>query len=958
MNRHIIIPLLFIAGFFSTAVAAASGREPAVTADSTQAKGRVTPGLLFETSQLRSTAAVSTADGPALAKNRQTNLTNSFAGQFTGLTLFQGSGEPGNDMASWLVRGIGSYGKPGYNTAKIFVDGFEVNADYIAYLSPAEIDKVSVLKDGAALSIFGDRGANGVIWIETKRGEIGPASVSASVHYGIQQATTYAKPLDSYGYATLYNQAVSNDNGSWSPAYDAAALEAYRNGSATNVDWYDEVLRDSGYVIDGDVTFRGGTQTARYNVVLNYLNQQGLFDVSNSDSRSNRTYERYGLRANLDFTMFKFIEARVDLGGRIERGKRPNITIDDLFYNMARYPSNIYEIWDDEAHTHYSGTSTYNSNPVASINALGWRQAQSRVLQGNFQLVERLDFITEGLYLREAFSFNTYTTSGYSKTRNYARYHNGVRTTTDEDTSLQASGYGSDGMEDWKQGHISLGYDRQFGRHAVDAAVNLHFSAYNGDGIFSYQYHYLNYNGRVNYSYDDRYVAEFGFSYFGNDAFAPGNRWSFYPSISAAWVLSNESFLRDSKVIDLLKFRLSYGRSGFADSDATSVLSGYSSNGRFLFKDYYTNSYIGSFYTGATEGVWQSSLVNMFVPNSAIHSERSNKYNIGVDASLWGKLFVTADAFLDKRTGILTLDNSIMGYYGKNNYFNNIGKMTNRGFEISALWSDQRRDWGYSVNAAVSFNRNTIDYMAEVAPAYDYNAETGRPYGTLIGLVADGFYDVSDFNDDGSLRDGLPQPMFGSVQPGDIKYLDLDNSGYVDQNDVTKIGKSPYPEWTYSVGAMFRYKGFDFSFLLDGIAGASYNLLDNSVQTMAFVDNGNVYPLARGAWAYYPEQGIDTRRTATYPRLTTQSNENNYRLSSFWVKDRDFLRVRNIELGYSFKDHPKFREAGIGEFRIYLNVTNPFTISKLMSDYDLDPELLSYRYPVLKSYNIGVSITF
>ena len=572
MNRHIIIPLLFIAGFFSTAVAAASGREPAVTADSTQAKGRVTPGLLFETSQLRSTSAVSTADGPALAKNRQTNLTNSFAGQFTGLTLFQGSGEPGNDMASWLVRGIGSYGKPGYNTAKIFVDGFEVNADYIAYLSPAEIDKVSVLKDGAALSIFGDRGANGVIWIETKRGEIGPASVSASVHYGIQQATTYAKPLDSYGYATLYNQAVSNDNGSWSPAYDAAALEAYRNGSATNVDWYDEVLRDSGYVIDGDVTFRGGTQTARYNVVLNYLNQQGLFDVSNSDSRSNRTYERYGLRANLDFTMFKFIEARVDLGGRIERGKRPNITIDDLFYNMARYPSNIYEIWDDEAHTHYSGTSTYNSNPVASINALGWRQAQSRVLQGNFQLVERLDFITEGLYLREAFSFNTYTTSGYSKTRNYARYHNGVRTTTDEDTSLQASGYGSDGMEDWKQGHISLGYDRQFGRHAVDAAVNLHISAYNGDGIFSYQYHYLNYNGRVNYSYDDRYVAEFGFSYFGNDAFAPGNRWSFYPSISAAWVLSNESFLRDSKVIDLLKLRLSYGRSGFADSDATSVL--------------------------------------------------------------------------------------------------------------------------------------------------------------------------------------------------------------------------------------------------------------------------------------------------------------------------------------------------------------------------------------------------
>lgn len=677
-----------------------------------------------------------------------------------------------------------------------------------------------------------------------------------------------------------------------------------------------------------------------------------------SDSRSNRTYERYNLRANLDFTIFKFIEARVDLGGRIERGKRPNIATDDLFYNMARYPSNIYEIWDDAERTHYSGTSVYNSNPVASLNALGWRQTQSRVLQGNFQLVEKLDFITEGLYLREAFSFNTYTKSGYSKTRNYARYHNGERTTTDEDTSLQASGYGSDGMEDWKQGQISLGYNRTFGRHALDGAVNFHISGYNGDGYFSYKYHYANLNGRINYSYDDRYVAEFGFSYFGNDAYAKGNQWAFYPSVSAAWVLSNEAFLKDSKVVDLLKLRLSYGRSGFADSGATGVLSNYSSNGRYLFKDYYTNSYVGSFYMGSGEGVWQSSLVHMFLANAGVHAEKSSKYNVGIDAELFGKLHLSADAFIDKRTDILTLDNSMMGYYGKNYYFDNIGKMTNKGVELSAVWNDLRANWGYSINGSVSFNRNKIDYMAEVAPAYSYNAQTGRPYGTLIGLVADGFYDVDDFNADGSLKADLPQPMFGAVQPGDIKYRDLDRSGFVDQNDVTKVGKSPYPEWTYSLGAAFNYRGFDFSFLLQGIAGASFNLLDNAVQTRAFVDNGNVYPIARGAWAYYPEQGIDTRATATYPRLTTQSNENNYQLSSFWVKSRNFMRVRNIEVGYNFRHHAKFRAAGISNFRIYLNVTNPFTVSKLMSDYDLDPELLSYRYPVLKSYNIGVSLTF
>lgn len=203
MNKFIIHTLLFT-GLVSFGTASARGGQE--VADSTSVSVQAGPDLLFGTSQVRTTGAVSSVDGATLGKTKATNLTNSFAGQFTGLTLFQGSGEPSNDMASWLIRGIGSYGNAGYNSAKIFVDGFEVNASYIAYLSPVEIERVSVLKDGAALAIFGERGANGVIWIETKRGKVGPATVSASVRFGLQQATTMAKPLDSYGYATLYNQ--------------------------------------------------------------------------------------------------------------------------------------------------------------------------------------------------------------------------------------------------------------------------------------------------------------------------------------------------------------------------------------------------------------------------------------------------------------------------------------------------------------------------------------------------------------------------------------------------------------------------------------------------------------------------------------------------------------------------------------------------------------------------------
>ncbi len=957
MNKRNIIRDLLLTGAFSLMAAGASAQaEPAEPADSTAAA--VVPGVLFGATQDRNTASVATVTSDALYKTPTANLTNTLAGLLPGLTLIQGSGEAGNDNASWLIRGVGSYGYGGYNVAKIFVDGFEVNANYMAYLTPAEIESVSILKDAASLAAFGERGSNGVLWIETRRGKIGPANITAQVRYGVQTPSVINKPLGSYDFANLYNQAVSNDKGAWSPAYSAQQLDDYRSGRGVDVDWYDEVLKSDGHYVDGDVVFNGGTRAARYNVVLDYLNQRGLFNTDNTDETSNLKFERYNLRANLDFTVLKFIEARVDLGGRIERRKRPDFGVSDLMNVLAKYPSNIYNVYDDEAGEHYSGTTIYNNNPVGSIRGLGWWSSQSRVLQGNFTLKEKLDFITPGLYLKESFSFNTYTTSTYKKTRNYARYFNGERTTTDETTTITASGYGSDGMEDWKQGMVTLGYDREFGRHALSAAVNFHASAYNGDGFFSYKYHYVNYNGRVNYAYDNRYVAEFGFSVFGNDAFAPGNQWAFYPAVSAAWIISNERFLKDSETVDYLKLRVSAGRTGSADSGATGSLENFSSNGRFLYKEYFTDSYIGSFYTGSSSGTWQSSLVPMFLANPGVHAEKSTKYNMGVDLTLFGRLSITADGWLDKRTDILTLDNSMMNYYGKNYYYANVGKMTNRGFELAAAWADQREDWGYALNGTVSFNRNTIDYMAEVAPAYDYNAQTGRPYGTFIGLVADGFYDVDDFDAAGNLKEEIARPMFGAVQPGDIRYRDLDDSGTVDQNDVTAIGMSLYPEWTYSFGGSVNYKGFDFNLLLQGIAGASVNLLDNWNQTVAFVDNGNAYPIARGAWAYYPEQGIDTRATATYPRLTTMSNDNNYRTSSFWIRNRNFLKVRNIEIGYNFRNHPRFKAAGISNFRISLSAVNPFTFSKLLSDYDIDPENIYGGYPSLKSYNIGVTLTF
>ena len=334
----------------------------------------ISTGLMAqEKSDSLSTAAVSTVSGEDLYHIQTPNFSNTWVGMIPGLTVLQGNGAVGYDNAQWLIRGVNSYGSGNWNSARIYVDGFEVNSEYLVSLSPSEIESISVLKDGAALAIYGDRGANGVIKIETKRGKIGPATVSAKVRYGATTPNVINKPLNSYDFANLYNQAVSNDNGMvWTPYYTQDQLAAYKNGTGVNVDWYDEVLRDAGSYMDGDVIFNGGNENARYNINLGYLNTQGLFATRNTDSTKNLGYEKYNIRANLDFNIMKIFEFRVDFSGRIESRKRPNYGVTDLFSDLAKTPSNAYNIYDNEELGYLSGTSIYPNNPYGSANELGW----------------------------------------------------------------------------------------------------------------------------------------------------------------------------------------------------------------------------------------------------------------------------------------------------------------------------------------------------------------------------------------------------------------------------------------------------------------------------------------------------------------------------------------------------------------------------------------------------------
>ncbi len=909
------------------------------------------------------TAAQAFATGEEIYKSPTPNFTEALSGKIPGLTVITKDATPGAGSARMFIRGLGSYAEgTDNNTLKFYVDGFEVMSDFVNYLTPEEIEEVYVLKDAASLATFGMNGANGVIYIKTRRGMVTDKPViTFQARGGMQAPVNVVKALGSYDYAQLYNQAYSNDNGrEWNQYYDFEALNAYKDGTGTNVNWYDEVMKDNGMYSDASLSFRGGSALAKYSVVLDYGNQQGLLNVRNTAKTHNASYEQYGLRTNLDIRLNKVLTVGVDVGGRLEDRTRPNYSLYSLMDNVRNYPSNIYPVMDPlstDPICNYSGTGIYPDNPVASLSGTGWTTSRTKLMLANFKFKEELDFLLKGLYLQEGFSFYSKTVGNTAKTNNYARYYGGVAQTSDMSSYLRSEGYWSSGKERWMQGNVTLGWAGGFGENAFDAALAAHISDYNGSGseFYNWKYHYINYSGRVNYGYDNRYLAALGFSYFGSDAYAEGNRYVFYPTVSLAWVASNEDFLKGSDSVDLLKVRASAGYTGAAE--AYVGIDGFTTDGRYLYQQYYgwTGSYVKG--VGPGFGGGESGLRPLFKSNPDITAEKSLKADAGVDVKLFGRLSLTADYFLDMRTGILTLDRTLMDYYGKDTYYSNLGRMINQGVDASFNFTDRAGDFNYSVFGNVVFARNKVLEMGEVGAKYPYNRQTGHPYGTRMGLECEGFYDITDFDLDGALNMGLPVPLFGSVQPGDLKYKDQDGDGYIDDTDIVAVGAPAYPSTSFSLGAALEFKGFDFSMLFVGSAGSTVNLLDYSVWR-TFENYGNAYEWAQGAWAYYPEAGIDNRAAATYPRLSLQSNDNNYRTSSFWIRKNDYIRLQNVEIGYEFSTIKSVSRLGITKCRLYANAYNLLTLSKILNDYKIDPATANYGYPNVKSFNLGVQITF
>ncbi len=887
------------------------------------------------------TTAVSVVRSAELSKPLSINTTDALAGKAAGLTVLKLLGdEPGYGAAYLYIRGIGSQNN--MRAPYILIDDVERSFNQ---LDIAEIESITILKDGASNAQYGQRGANGTILIKTKRGFEGKPEVHFISQIGTQQPTKLPRFLGSKEYVTFYNKAIQND-GLMIPPNDKYNPDIY-NGSQDpfrypDVDWYNEFLNENAMQQQYKLTFRGGTKKVRYFMLLGYLNQQGLYNYSdlNDGYNTNIIYDRINVRTNLDANVTKDLLVSLDVAGKKEDRNMPNVTSGDLFNVLSSLLPNAMPVQYND--TMLAGTSQYRNNPLGMISRTGYRNDRTVGLQIKAKATLNMDVLLKGLKAETAFGYDGLSTYGLLRSEKYATYElqsNGSYTKYGEyvplSLGMQATGKQYEYLMSFYGG---LNYNQIFNRHHLGASLRYYQAQtfIRGDNPpFGKQ----GINGGASYSYNKRYFVDFSFSYDGSDEFAPGHRFGFFPAVSAGWLLSNEEFLKENKIVTFLKLRASYGEAGNCKNDG---LDRYAYQSRWSGYDSSYGGYIFGTGFAWSDGAWEGRIAN---PN--LTWETTHNTNVGIDISLLHKLTVNVDGFIHNRDNIImALSNIIPSAIGAPSPYANIGKVTNKGFETTLTYHDSFNKVNFYVQGNASFARNEIKKTDESDAIADNLKRTGHSITQTFGMLASGYYkNAEDIANS-------PYNSLYSVRPGDIKYVDINNDNIINSQDEVAIGSPQIPEWTLGLSAGVEYAGLDFSFLLSGYAGRSV-ILDNPA-VWVLQNNGNVTDLAYGAW----EAGV-REDNATYPRLTTESNKNNYRTSSYWQKNGSFLRVSNIELGYSFPQK-WIQKVKMQELRLYVNGQNLLTFDHL-GDFGVDPEVLNAGitgYPMTKALNVGLSIKF
>lgn len=867
-------------------------------------------------------------------KSFTSNIWNNIEGHIPGVTILQSSELPGSESATVYGRGVSTF--TGSNTPLVIIDGFESTIDH---LSAHEIDKVEFLKDASATAIYGLRGANGVISITTKKGTASPLRITFQAQAGIQQAMNKPKWLDSYNFATLYNEAERN-NGVITPTYSAEALNAYRTGSDPylypDVDWYSEVMRKTSPIYNAALSFTGGSNTVKYYVLLDVMGNESLLRRAGSISENSKNpkYNRYNVRSNLDIDVTDNFSAAIKIGVSVEDNDMPGskAAMSDFFNLIDMVNPNSFPVINPNGS--YGGNSRFN-NPLGILTETGYVTSNARMLNAQLRLTEKLDFLTKGLSVSGVLSFNNYHIGYSEKAKDYERYS----MTRDENGNpvYELAGgqkgtlAGNEGeSSQWRmlsvQGHVD--YARTFGIHALEGHAFFNYDERTIDK--SDPYRHIGYGGRFSYTLQNKYIAGFSFGIESSEVFDKGHRTGFFPAGALGWIISNEDFLKGNSVVDYLKLRVSYGVTGNDNIGGR----------RFMYKQEYI--YRSDYVLGTASAINVVRGISQgAIANPDVTWEKDRKFNIGVDATLFDRLYLSADYFNNRRSDILCVPyNTVPSFVGGELPYMNLGKVSNQGFEISARWADTFAKGSYYVNLTAAMSKNKILYNSEAPEADVYRLKTGRQINQPYYLEAIGFYTQEEINDP-----GVAKPEWKSVQPGDIRYKDQNGDNVINNRDFYPIGHTDVPEVTLGLGLGATFHGFDISAFFQCALNRDVYL--DSPFYKAFQNRGKVSEVALNRWT--PE----TAATATYPRLSATDDPNNYKTSTFWRENGDFLKLRNVELGYTFKNFLKATNLK-ADLRLYVNGTNLFSLDHIKYS---DPEILS-GYPAVRTYSFGLKLNF
>lgn len=914
--------------------------------------------------KLTVTGAVTNVNVEELKRFPTSNISNALAGNVPGIIAQQTSGQPGKSTSEFWIRGISTFGAN--SSAYILVDGFERSS--LDEINIEDIESFTVLKDASATAIYGSKGANGVVLITTKRGKAGKINIDAKVETSYNTRTITPEFVDGNSYAQLMNEALVTRN--LGVAYQPEELELFRTqidpDFYPNVDWMDLILKDGAWSYRANLNMNGGGNTARYYVSASYTEDQGMYKTDQTlrdDYDTNANYKKWNYRMNVDVDITKTTLLKLGIAGSLAKRNSPGLGDNGLWGMLFGYNPIATPVYYSNGYTPISHRDQSNKlNPWVASTQTGYNENWDNNLQSNVTLEQNFDFITKGLKFVGRFGFDTDNSNWINRHRLPDLYKaNGRRQETGE--IIYEKMFSAYDMQQFSGSSgkrrefldLLLSWERAFGNHhggvtfrytqdSEKKTVDIGSDIKNGvskrnQGLA----------GRFTYNWNYRYFIDFNFGYTGSENFAPGHQFGFFPAFSLAWNVAEEPIIKKNlSWMNMFKIRYSHGKVGndnIGDDNRfpylyTIGLTGDAYNWGF---GGYSNNLGGAHYTQ--------------MASTGITWEVATKDDLGVDLSLFNDKFTaTVDYFYEKRTGIFLTRNFLPDITGlESRPKANVGAVKSQGFDGNFAFKQKFGEVNMTIRGNVTYSKNEVLEKDEQNQVYPYLYERGYRVNQVKGLISEGLF--ADYDD---IRTS-PKQNWGTVQPGDIKYKDVNGDGIVDDNDKVAIGATTKPNMVYGIGASFAWRGFDLNIHFQGSGKSTFPIYGKCVYAFSESDWGNIFKdMISDRWVdaeTAAKLGIAANENpnASYPRLSYGGNGNNQQTSTFWMRDGRYIRLKNLDIGYTL---PKnfVNKLHFNNIRFFITGSNLITWSKFKT---WDPESANPRgedYPLTKSVTMGVSV--